>query len=474
MSGGGGGDSGGWARGYPVGFGYTQSFQPELAPLHLDYVLASRGCRGPGAGAARPFRYCELGCGRGVTLCMLAAANPRGSFVGYDFMPNHIAAARRLAEEAGLDNVRFEEMDFAALVAGADPGPPFDYIALHGVYAWVDSDTRREIVAILAGRTAPGAAVYVGYNAMPGWAYLEPLRRVFSEASKAVRGATATDAAEAGKAAVDAWVAVDPNRPMVGEAWRRLKRFSSSFLLHELGVSQAGGLWSTDVAGELAAAKLRYVALARLIENFDALQFPAAFKPFLLEADAAGFGTVARDILRNRVFRSDVFVRGLPDMNAAEVAAVLGGFHVVAAGVRPRPAGGEDEDDLDEDFAPGIDEALEKKLLDAVGEGVVRIGDIGGGLDASTRMKAVAALIALGRLRLAADPDTAAAAAPATARLTAVAARRLGLDASLPALPSARLGSALLVSDDEQRAIFGRDDAGAELRLKYAALGIAG
>ena len=467
---------GGWSRGYPVGFGYTQSFQPELAPLHLDYALASRGCRGPGGGAGRRFRYCELGCGRGVTLCMLAATNPHGAFVGYDFMPGHIAAARRLAEEAELDNVRFEEMDFAALAAGADPAPPFDYVALHGVYAWVDIDTRREIVAILRDRTAPGAAVYVGYNAMPGWAYLEPLRRVFNEASQAVRGGTASEAAEAGKAAVEAWIAVDPNRPMVGEAWRRLKRFSSSFLLHELGVSQAGGLWSSEVAGELAAAKLRFVALARLIENFDALQFPAAFKAFLQQADRSGFGTVARDVLKNRVFRSDVFVRGLPDMNAAEAEAVLGGFHVVAAGISPRSDEDEDvdEDEFDDGVAPGIDEALEKQVLDAVGDDVVRIGDIGGGLDASTRTRAVAALIALGRLRLAADPELAAAAAAASARMAAVAARRLALHASLPALPSARLGSAMPLSDDEQRTIFGRDDAGAERRRAYAALGIAG
>jgi tRNA G46 methylase TrmB len=115
-------------------------------------------------------RYCELGCGYGLTTLVLAASNPQMSFVGVDFNPTHIVAATALVESARLCNVRFLEASFDELLESrfANLGE-FDIIALHGIYSWVAPSVRRAIVKFADATLKTGGVLYVSYNAAPGW-----------------------------------------------------------------------------------------------------------------------------------------------------------------------------------------------------------------------------------------------------------------------------------------------------------------
>ncbi|MGY1594158.1 class I SAM-dependent methyltransferase [Geodermatophilus sp. SYSU D00965] len=57
--------------------------------------------------AAVPGRVLEVGCGTGTLLRELATRHPARTFVGVEPLPNYVDYARRRAEAAGLDNVRF-------------------------------------------------------------------------------------------------------------------------------------------------------------------------------------------------------------------------------------------------------------------------------------------------------------------------------------------------------------------------------
>lgn len=59
----------------------------------------------------------DVGCGSGHAVNLLAAAFPASTFVGYDFSPEAIDAARREAAAAGLSNARFDVVDVAHLAA---------------------------------------------------------------------------------------------------------------------------------------------------------------------------------------------------------------------------------------------------------------------------------------------------------------------------------------------------------------------
>ena len=159
-----------WSRGYPVDSAYFDTMQPEISPFRWRPALLTARISGP---STRRFRFLELGCGSAHTLIALAACYPEAEFLGIDFMPEHVVRARALIAEIGLTNIRVEEAGFADLAAQR-PEARFDYAAMHGVWSWVDAETRGDIVALLGGWLAPGALVYNGYNCAAGWAAAAP------------------------------------------------------------------------------------------------------------------------------------------------------------------------------------------------------------------------------------------------------------------------------------------------------------
>src|SRR5690606_18685525 len=100
-----------WTSGYVADLGYTHGFYRELTPALLSLVALARGQHGPEP--ASPLEYCELGCGQGLSMSLLAAANPQVRFHATDFNPSQIAGARALAAEAGLNNVTFYDTSFS-------------------------------------------------------------------------------------------------------------------------------------------------------------------------------------------------------------------------------------------------------------------------------------------------------------------------------------------------------------------------
>ena len=74
----------------------------------------------------RGAKVADVGCGHGASTIIMAKAFPRATFVGFDYHPESIAAARERAHAAGLaDRVRFETAS-----ATTFPGTDYDLIAL--------------------------------------------------------------------------------------------------------------------------------------------------------------------------------------------------------------------------------------------------------------------------------------------------------------------------------------------------------
>ena len=62
----------------------------------------------------------DIGCGEGHAINLLARAYPNSRFVGYDFSPEAVAAARAEAAEWGLTNAAFREHDVAQPPPGGE------------------------------------------------------------------------------------------------------------------------------------------------------------------------------------------------------------------------------------------------------------------------------------------------------------------------------------------------------------------
>ena len=73
-------------------------------------------------------KVCDLGCGQGVAMNLMAEAFPASEFTGIDNHEAAIAAAQTAADEKGLANARFLVRDAAALTEDPSLNGQFDWV----------------------------------------------------------------------------------------------------------------------------------------------------------------------------------------------------------------------------------------------------------------------------------------------------------------------------------------------------------
>lgn len=298
-----------WSGGYVAGIGYTHGFYRELTPSVQIFALLARGVE-TGLDTER-FTYCDIGCGQGFNVNLLAAAHPNCEFHATDFNPSHIAGARKLAKEAGSTNIHFYDDSFEDF--GRRDLPDFDIIVLHGIFSWVSAENRRHIVDFIARKLKIGGYVFVSYNCQPGWAATIPLRDLMLQ--------FAGDPAqpilpriEAALTKMQAFFDANPGyirvHPALEGRFNGIKTQPRNYLAHEYFNRDWTIFYHTDVARELSAAKLNFAATTQLLEHVDHLQFSAEQQKLLNETQDPGQREVMRDFILNQQFRRDLFVKG--------------------------------------------------------------------------------------------------------------------------------------------------------------------
>jgi len=300
-----------WSSGYVTDIEYTYGYYPELAPVLLNYIAVLGGHK------PRPiegeFSYCELGCGNGVSTNVMAACYPRGSFYGVDFNPNHIANANEVASAGGLSNVKFLERSFSDLMA--EDLPEFDFIGLHGVYSWISAENRRSIVDIIRTRLKPGGIVYISYNTLPGWATIEPLRRLLVEYTGTLSGDMAskikTTLDHAGQLAERGARFFDQGG-RVKAMLDRLQKATPAYIAHEYLNKDWSLLYFTDVAREMAGAKLTFAGSANAVKNHLQFLLSQQQREIIASVSDPMLRELEKDFLINEQFRRDVYVKAMP------------------------------------------------------------------------------------------------------------------------------------------------------------------
>lgn len=144
----------------------TVRVQPPIAAAQPDQLAAVAQLRGLTPADVAQARVLELACGDGGNLIPLAERYPQATFLGIDLSPRSIEAATSEARALELTNVEFRP---ASLLAIASSLGQFDYIIAHGVYSWVDTDSRRRLLEICRDHLAPQGVAYVNYLTNPGW-----------------------------------------------------------------------------------------------------------------------------------------------------------------------------------------------------------------------------------------------------------------------------------------------------------------
>ncbi|HWM42959.1 MAG TPA: class I SAM-dependent methyltransferase [Burkholderiales bacterium] len=324
-----------WSAGYIVDVGYTEGFYREQAPGTLRLVALFAGLRA--VDTDRPFTYYELGCGNGYTTALLAAVHPHAQFVGVDFNPTHIGNARRLAEAAGLANVRFVEQSFADLVQAEKAEA--DIIAFHGVWSWINDENRRHILEFIRQRLKPGGFVYVSYNALPGLAQVAPLQRLLLEhgnlgaGERTERVKQSVEFAARLQQAGGLYFAASP---LAKSRMESFKRLDPRYLAHEYYNDNWSLFYHADVARDMAEARLSYAGSGNFIDNFTQFALRPELAKIVAEIADPALAETVKDFARNAVFRRDVFIRGASKAPRPELEASLQAMRFALA--RPRAA----------------------------------------------------------------------------------------------------------------------------------------
>jgi SAM-dependent methyltransferase len=327
------------ADGYISDVAYTLGFHRELAPTFLDHVCLTQGIAPPSAARRR---YCELGCGRGFQTVLLAAANPDIEFVGIDFNPEHIAEATDLARRAGSGNVRFIEAGFGAAVADESLGL-FDYIVLHGVYAWVAPAVRQEIHAFIRARLNPGGLVYVSYNTHPGWTRAIPTQKLLIEAANRAEGDSLARLDNAMHLlrlmAEEPSGQVERRSAISRSSIRELAKKDRHYLAHEYLSAAWEPMFVTDVIAAMAEADVSYLGSATLAEN--RLEFCGSpqLGALIKTAPDTPMRELLKDLAIGQAFRRDVYVRAPRSLAPVEkLDAILTQHYVAMPHTRAIPA----------------------------------------------------------------------------------------------------------------------------------------
>jgi trans-aconitate methyltransferase len=296
---------------------YIASFSSELAPAFLDFVATLSGFMPPRRVPGEAFAYCELGCGQGMASIVFAATHPSGTFHGIDAMPEHIARGSRIAERAGIGNLIFHAMDFAA--AHDLDLPKFQYIVAHGVYAWIDAAAKASMRRFIDRHLAPGGLVYVSYNAMPGWAVDMPFQHLIYTLATAEAGNSIEkfEAASLKLQELRETGAASLMASTIAAEMETLKtRAARAYFAHEYLAPEWRPLYVDEVRRDMAEIGLSPVGSASLQDNFDSFVLRKAAREALAEIEDPDLRELARDYFMNQRFRRDVYARdprGLAD-----------------------------------------------------------------------------------------------------------------------------------------------------------------
>ena len=254
------------SEGYITDTTYIPGFYPNMSPLAMRYVAALNKVIPPKTD--KGFRYLELGCGLGRSFTTLAAANPKGTFIGVDVNPQHTALVDKDIKAAKLSNASVITAGFGELPK--DLGE-FEFITMHGVLSWVSPKVREEIIAVVRQHLAPGGLFLVSYNAMPGWAHLQPIRGILRQYALLRQGDAAQRVRDAMAYLVfirDKQAKYFEDNPRAAAYVDALLKQDVAYLVHEYLNEHWTAFYFAEVAGMFGGAGLGFVGSLPVFTNF--------------------------------------------------------------------------------------------------------------------------------------------------------------------------------------------------------------
>lgn len=365
------------APAYTMDLRYPSAFVFGQTPVQLVWAAAASGARSPSLTSA--FRYCDLGCGDGITLNVLADQYPDASFVGIDLNAEHLQIARTMAERGGLSNVSYLQSSFTGLATAELES--FDFIAIHGVYSWVDDEVRAAIHDFVRNRLKPGGLVCVQYSCLPGSTVHDPLLNALGSLAEHEPG----DSAQRVRSALGSLRKLVPaslffkQNPLAVELVKSMTGNTLDTLAHDVLNRRLHSFYFHEVRDSFAGQGLEFVGSGNLKLNHPELMLPGPAYAIYRELTHGAPETLRQellDLMVNTESRCDVFRRA--DAEADSTGGESGFAGIGDLFLQPVPAAASDEARRRAAQGTAIDlgSPLHRDLLALIGGGTGTIREV--------------------------------------------------------------------------------------------------
>lgn len=309
-----------WSAGYVTDVTYVPGYYAEQSPEFIRFAMLLTGHLPTALDAAEP-AYCELGFGYGLGLSILAASHPHMTFWGNDFLSEQVNFAKRLSDGV-CPNLNLTDDSFEEFLARDTP--QFDFITLHGIWSWISPSNQRAIVEILKRKLKLGGAVYVSYNAYPGWHVIAPLRGLLVHHARSASPAGDSAIAKVQRAIAVVEQLAQNKAPAIAansalmERLQALKSAPPAYVAHEYLNEHWQPLYFSEVAAAMSEARLAYAGSSRILHMIDSVNVSAAAQQHLQTIADPLLREVVRDYYVNTGFRQDIYTRGAARLSTLE------------------------------------------------------------------------------------------------------------------------------------------------------------
>lgn len=282
--------------------------------MHPDRLAVMAALHGVGAAPVMNCRVLEVGCGEGANLIPMAYALPGSEFTGFDLAGVPVARGQERILELGLANIRLFQGDVLEVGSAPERGglSEYDYILVHGLYAWVPPPVQERLLAICAEHLAENGIAFISYNALPGSHMRDMVRDIIDSSGRNddSRAEKVRTGLELLGLLVGSRPENDPYRQLLQEQLTKLSRRSFASIYHD----ELSPVYAPLLVGTFVEHARRH-GLEYLCEAVLPIPSDPCFRPELMEKirGMAGDDEVAveqmLDFARMRMFRETLLVR---------------------------------------------------------------------------------------------------------------------------------------------------------------------
>lgn len=285
---------------------YSFNYFKELSPVNLNYVAALNSFTP--CSIEKEFTYCDLNCGNGISINLLAAAYPQGKFIGIDSNPQHIENAKKMTQQGHLNNVNFTCISFNKI--NSIDIPACDFIVLHSIINYLGEKYREIIFEIIKQKLKPNGLIYVSYNAMPGWANSIPVRETIKQYTDQLKG-NVLEKAQAGlnylRLLQEEKAAIFQNNQVIKNYLDVILQEEPSFIVHEYLQKYCNAFYFKEINSCFKKINMGFTGSMPFFLNHKPFAIPRKLIKYFDPIENREFLETQKDFIINSFSRRDVF-----------------------------------------------------------------------------------------------------------------------------------------------------------------------